>query len=100
MHELAKSPTCSGFTPAMIGAIIGHGPPADMRAQGVRELLIYCADYRCSHSLAINGDRWPDDVRLSDLEPRFICAACGKRGADVRPDFNWNRAATAMMGYR
>jgi len=43
----------------------------DMRAQGARGLLIYCADYRCSHSIAINGDRWPDDVRLSDLEPRF-----------------------------
>jgi hypothetical protein len=31
---------------------------------------------------------WPDDLRLSDLEPRFVCAACGKRGADVRPDFS------------
>ena len=41
---------------------------ADMREQGVRGLLIYCADYRCSHSIAINGDRWPDDVRLSDIE--------------------------------
>jgi hypothetical protein len=27
-------------------------------------------------------------VRLSDLGPRFVCSACGKRGADVRPDFN------------
>jgi hypothetical protein len=26
-------------------------------------------------------------VRLSDLEPRFICEACGRRGADVRPDW-------------
>jgi hypothetical protein len=26
---------------------------------------------------------------MSDLEPRFICLACGNRGADVRPDFNW-----------
>jgi hypothetical protein len=25
-------------------------------------------------------------MRLSDLEPRFICSACGKRGADVRPE--------------
>jgi hypothetical protein len=24
----------------------------------------------------------------SDIEPRFICAACGKRGADARPDFH------------
>ena len=33
-------------------------------------------------------------MRLSDIEPRFICGACGARGADVRPDFNWNRTAT------
>jgi len=73
---------------------------ADMRAQGVRGLLIYCADYRCSHSIAVNGDRWSDDLRLSDIEPRFICGACGHRRADVRPDFHWNKTATAMMGYR
>jgi len=46
---------------------------AEMRVSGVRELLIYCQDYKCSHSLAISGDAWPDDVRLSDLEPRFVC---------------------------
>ena len=32
----------------------------EMREMGVRGLLIYCADYRCSHSLAISGDAWPD----------------------------------------
>jgi hypothetical protein len=57
-------------------------------AGNVRGILIYCADYRCSHSLAISANRWTDDVRLSDIEPRFICGACGKRGADVRPNFN------------
>jgi hypothetical protein len=65
----------------------------EMRASGVRGLLIYCSDYRCSHSTAISGDRWPDDVRLSDIEPLFTCQACGKKGADVRPDF-----APAKMG--
>jgi hypothetical protein len=60
-----------------------------MREMGVRGLLIYCADYRCSHSTAISGDRWPDDVRLSDIEPQFTCQACGQRGADVRPHFGW-----------
>jgi len=60
---------------------------AEMRASGVRDLLIYCPDYRCSHWIAISGDRWPDGVRLSDLEPRFTCQACGRRGADVRPDW-------------
>jgi hypothetical protein len=26
-------------------------------------------------------------VRLSDLEPRFVCQPCGHRGVDVRPLF-------------
>jgi hypothetical protein len=72
----------------------------EMRAAGVRGLLIYCSDYKCSHWTAISGDRWPDDVRLSDLEAQFVCKACGKRGADVRPDFNWHENPVAAMGYR
>ena len=60
---------------------------AEMRASGVRGLLIYCSDYHCSHWTAISGDQWPDDVRLSDLEPRLTCQACGQRGAEVRPDW-------------
>jgi hypothetical protein len=71
-----------------------------MRNSGVRGILVYCGDYKCSHSLAISGDAWPDDVRLSDIEPRFVCTACGKRGADVRPAFNWKEKPNAMMGYR
>ena len=69
---------------------------ADMRAANVRGLLIYCSDYHCSHWTAISGDPWPDDVRLSDLEQRFICKACGCRGADARPDWQSreNRLAT------
>jgi hypothetical protein len=59
-----------------------------------------CADYRCSHSIAVGADRWADDVRLSDIEDRFTCTACGKRGAGVRPDFNAGKMATAMIGYR
>ena len=50
---------------------------------------------------AISAVRWPDEVRLSDLEARFACKACGKRGADVRPNFNWNaRGPAGRMGYR
>jgi hypothetical protein len=40
-------------------------------------------------------------VPLSDLEAPFACKACGKRGADVRPNFNWNaRGPVGGMGYR
>ncbi|MGO8909380.1 MAG: hypothetical protein ACLQDM_08675 [Bradyrhizobium sp.] len=54
---------------------------AEMRAAGVRGVLIYCADYRWSHSLAISADRCPDDLRLPDIEDRFTCTACGPLGA-------------------
>jgi hypothetical protein len=57
----------------------------DMRASGVREVLIYCRDRRCSHQIAISVDRWPDHIGLSDIEPSLVCTACGKHGADVRP---------------
>jgi hypothetical protein len=80
---------------------MGHArtPPAedhpgrDARA-GVRGLLVYCSDYKCSHSTAISADRWQDDVRLPDLEPLFTCQACGKRGTDVRPCFDQTLART------
>ena len=36
----------------------------EMRSSGVRGLLIYCSDYKCSHSIAISADQWPDDVRI------------------------------------
>jgi hypothetical protein len=32
-------------------------------------------------------DGWPDDVRLSDIEPKFTRTKCGQRGAEVRPNF-------------
>jgi len=67
---------------------------------GVRGILVYCADHRCSHSIAVSGMSRPDDVRLSDIEPRSVCRACGKRGADVKPDFNWDRKPVRVMGYR
>lgn len=73
---------------------------SDMRKAGVRGVLVWCADYRCSHSMALSADRWADHVRLSDIEPRFVCSACGKRGAEVRPDFNWARPPEPAMGYR
>jgi hypothetical protein len=72
----------------------------EMRSSGVHGVLIYCQDFHCSHSTAISADPWPDHVRLSDLEARFVCKACGKKGADVRPNFNWAKQPVAMMGYR
>ena len=32
---------------------------AQMRNSGVRGLLIYCSDYKCSHLITMSGDGWP-----------------------------------------
>jgi hypothetical protein len=66
----------------------------EMRESGVFGVVVFCSDYRCSHSTALPADRWPDHIRLSDIEPQFVCKACGKRGADVRPLFEQARMGT------
>jgi hypothetical protein len=66
----------------------------EMRESGVRDVLIYCRDHRCSHHVETNADGRPDDVRLSDIEPSFTCTHCGKKGAEVRPKFSHARMGT------
>ena len=66
----------------------------EMRASGVRDVLIYCRDHRCPHHVESNADGWADDVRLSDIEDNFTCTRCGRRGADVRPKFSDARMGT------
>jgi hypothetical protein len=58
-----------------------------MRGAGPTRLIVDCGDYKCAHSVVVDADRSAGDVRLSDLEPLFICKACGHRSADVRPSF-------------
>lgn len=59
----------------------------EMRRSGVTGLLVYCSDYHCSNHTKIGADTWPDDVRLSDPEARFVRKGCGTRGADIRPNY-------------
>ena len=69
----------------------------EMRASGVRDVLIYCRDHRCSHHVEANADGWVDDVRLSDIEPNFTRTAlrqeralrCGPHLGQPR----WGRAS-------
>ena len=68
-----------------------------MRASGVRDMLIYCRDRRCSHSTTISADRWPENIRLSDVEPDFVCTACGKRGAEIRPKFTRAKMGASLI---
>jgi hypothetical protein len=67
----------------------------EMRESGTRDVLIYCRDHRCGHHIEINADSWADDVRLSDIEPKFFCTKCRQRGGEMRPKFG-----PAKMGSR
>jgi hypothetical protein len=51
----------------------------EMREMGVRGILVYCAE-----SIAISGDQWPDDVRLSEIGPR----SSAKSAAGAPPTYS------------
>jgi hypothetical protein len=58
---------------------------SEMRAFGVRDVLIYCV-VRCSRHIEVNADDWPENVRLSDVSSRASPVhACGKKGAVYGP---------------
>jgi hypothetical protein len=44
---------------------------AEMRESGVLASWSI-VDNRCSHSITISGDGWPDDLRLPDIERQFV----------------------------
>lgn len=69
----------------------------EMREMGLHGILVYC---HCGRHVELSADRWPDEMRLSDLEPRFVCQGCGNRGADVRPDFERGDTRLAIRGYQ
>jgi hypothetical protein len=66
---------------------------AELRESNAYGILVYCN--RCGHMKKLAAELFPDAARLSDLEPRLVCTACGHRGADVRPNF-----APPAMGSR
>jgi hypothetical protein len=71
----------------------------EMRETGVSRVIVFCSDYRCSHSTRLSANRWTGHLGLSDIEPQFVCQACGKRGADVRPLFEQARVGTRMTAW-
>jgi hypothetical protein len=34
----------------------------ELRSSGVRGVVVFCSDFKCSHSTRISADQWPDDV--------------------------------------
>ena len=75
-----------GMTPAKVGKFepvtLGN-----MRAQGCRDLLVYCSSDRCNYTTILNVGHLPDETPIKSLGDGFVCAECGHPGADVVP--NW-----------
>jgi hypothetical protein len=71
----------------------GHITLGAMRLSGVRSALIHCSENRCGQWTRLGRnvcDQWDDDVNLIDIESKFVCQACGRRGAAIRPDNDWD----------
>jgi hypothetical protein len=64
-----------------------------MRASGASRIIVHCGDYKCGHSVKMYPALWADNLRLSDLEQRFVYGL-RHRGADVRPLFEPARMGT------
>jgi hypothetical protein len=59
----------------------------EMRESGVRDVLIYCRDHRCSHHVETNAAG-------PALRHRTELHHCSKKGAEVRPKFSHARMGT------
>jgi len=71
------------------------GPPMDlanMRAQGVRNLIAYCEHDSCRHQGLIDVSSYPGDTPVPWFKARVKCNKCGRGGrwVDVRP--HWQEA--------
>jgi transposase len=70
-------------------------PPMDlanMRRQGVRNLIAYCLNDACRHQAIIDVSSYPPETPVPWFRSKVKCAKCGGRGnrIDVRP--NWKEA--------
>ena len=55
----------------------------DMRDSGVRAVLIYCSDYRCSHWIEMIADQWADYVRCPPSSRAIIDERRGSLGSGL-----------------
>jgi hypothetical protein len=68
----------------------------NMRANGVRSLLVYC--FACHHEAVFGVEDYPDDVPVPAFAPRMVCTRCGMIGADARPNWSERHRPTGGCG--
>jgi hypothetical protein len=70
---------------------------ANVRRQGVHQLIAYCLTDSCRHQALIDVSKYPGDTPVPWFGGKIVCNKCGTRGRriDVRP--NWKEAPQALM---
>ena len=68
----------------------------NMRANGVRSLIVHCSNVTCRHEKIVNVDAYADDLFVPSFGPRMRCERCEQRGADVMPNWNERHAQTTV----
>jgi len=58
-----------------------------LKGHGVTHLLIFCGRPECRNESKVPIERFPDDTEILSIGPRMRCRRCGRKGADVRPDW-------------
>ena len=97
----APSKTAMVSDPPMATRKHESGPPMDlanMRAQGVRSLAVYCLNQRCLHRAVFNVDSYSGTVLVQSFGPKMVCEKCGTIGADARP--NWSEISGTVAHRR
>jgi hypothetical protein len=65
----------------------------NMRENGMRSLSVWChgrdaLGRACGHQTVMNVDHLPAEIEIPSIGPKLRCTACGRLGADARP--NWS----------
>jgi len=64
-------------------------------------MLIYCSNtLHCRHVLRMDAVSWADEVRLDEIEVRFVRTCCGILGAEVRHDWSDQPLRETLTGYQ
>jgi hypothetical protein len=58
-----------------------------VKGYGVTHLLVYCSRPECRNERRLPVEQFPDDAEILSIGPRMRCEKCGRKGADVRPDW-------------
>ena len=71
----------------------------EMRESGVRGVLVYCSDYRCSHYVTASADPWPGTSGCPTLSR--VSSAQHATGAERTSEriFHWDKPGLLTRGY-